>query len=169
MKKIILIVSILAVACVALYFLYKPVHSESEKQTITTIENVNELPFMALQMRDGTRLQAKDLTGKIVLVLYQPDCDHCQREAQAIQANLDAFASYTLYFITTDSFDAIDTFANTYQLKGFDNVRFGQTQSEYIYNNFGSISAPSVYIYDDGKLLSKFNGETPIEKILKAL
>src|SRR5690606_41827606 len=121
MKKIILIVSILAVACVALYFLYKPVHSESEKQTIT-IENVNELPFMALQMRDGTRLQAKDLTGKIVLVLYQPDCDHCQREAQAIQANLDAFASYTLYFITTDSFDAIDTFANTYQLKGFDNV-----------------------------------------------
>lgn len=141
---------------------------KDEVKTNTSAQN--DLPTLTALKLDGSRLLTKQLQGKTVLVLFQPDCDHCQREAKQIRENLDAFKAYSLYFISADALSRIAAFAADYGLTGYDNVHFATTEAQYILNNFGPIDAPSLYIYNDsGKLVKKFNGETDIKLILSSL
>jgi protein-disulfide isomerase len=62
---------------------------------------LNDLPAMQIKLTDSTMVDVKKVNGKTVLVLFQPDCDHCQQEAQQIRDNLKAFSAYTTYFISS--------------------------------------------------------------------
>ena len=127
------------------------------------------LPNMPLTTTEGANLNAQALEGKVILVLFQPDCDHCQRGAEAIHEHLNDFDEYTLYFITTAPLADIQQFAKDYQLSEAENVVFAATELQPILDNFGSIPTPSMYIYSGKKLLKALEGETPIEEIVEAL
>jgi peroxiredoxin len=143
---------------------------EEKVETTSPVQSANDLPTMPITFLDGTTVQAKSLTGSLILILFQPDCDHCQREAQEFQKNLAAFNNYTLYFVSSVGIPETEAFAKQYGLSGHANVKFGVTAVENVLNNFGAISAPSMYIYDGGgKLVKKFNGETDIQQILEAI
>jgi len=140
--------------------------SNNKDSNSTAVQN--DLPQMIVTKPDGSQLDIRGLTGKTVLVLYQTDCDHCQREAAAIQKNISAFEGYDLYFITTTSYQEIETFASEYGLAGQANVHFYRATSQSILDNFGPIDAPSLYIFSsDQKLIKAFNGETEINEILR--
>lgn len=131
---------------------------------------VNELPGMVVTLLDGSNVDMKSLTEKAILIIFRPDCDHCQREAVAIEENLDAFVDNSLYFITSDPMPEIERFANDYRLAGRTNVFFGWTSVENVLNNFGSVSTPSIYMYSrEHKLIKSFNGEVDIDQVLAFL
>jgi AhpC/TSA family len=135
----------------------------TKNQTVT-----NDLPNMAITFLDGLKTNAKALEGNTVLVLFQPDCDHCQREAAQIQQNIKGFKDYTLYFLAAATKQEIEKFATDYKLSGQDHVRFGIITGEDVLSNFGSISAPSLYLYSsDHKLVQQFNGEVEISVVLQ--
>lgn len=131
----------------------------------------NELPNMLLTYADGTKLFAKEIVGKkAVLVLFQPDCDHCQAEGKQIHERANEFEAYTIYFISASSHAEMKKYAEDLKLNTHKSFHFVSTDVQSILDSYGPISAPSVYIYSEtGKLLSKFNGQTDIEKIVKAL
>jgi hypothetical protein len=55
-------------------------------------------------------------------------------------------------------------------LNGIGNVHFATIELKALLDNYGSVAAPSVYIYDnDRRLSAKFNGETAIDTILSSL
>jgi hypothetical protein len=130
---------------------------------------VNDLPKMPITLSDGSIIKAQELKGKNILILFQPDCDHCQHEAEQIQANLESFKDYALYFISSAPQPDIEKFAVDYKLKNEDNIYFGTTSSENVIDNFGPIQAPSVYIYSDQKLVKDFNGQVDVSVIIKYL
>ncbi|HTF21493.1 MAG TPA: redoxin domain-containing protein [Chryseolinea sp.] len=145
---------------------------QGDEQTLSESASspINEQPAIPLTLLDNTQVNVKDLTGKNALIFFQPDCDHCQREAQEFERNLEAFAGTTLYFITSGPLEEIKAFADTYKLSGRPNVHFAFTPALNVLNSYGPISAPSVYVYSgDHQLVKAFNGETPIEKILAAI
>jgi peroxiredoxin len=146
--------------------------SSSENNTTnqqTSIEPSNDLPAMIVTTLDGSQVDIRTMKGKIILILFQPDCDHCQREAEEIRKHIDAFKDYTLYFISADQLPVLEAFGKKYELLNYSNIHFASTSVESVLNNFGPISAPSLYIYSDQKLIQKFNGEVSIEKILGAI
>lgn len=129
---------------------------------------VNEQPTMFITLTNGSGVNLRELKGKKVLIFFQPDCDHCQREAQGIQKNLAGFASTTLYFITSAPMNEIQKFAEDYKLGNEPNVHFAFTPARDVFDNYGPISTPSIYIYSEEKRLVKsFNGEVEVEKVLK--
>ncbi len=135
----------------------------------TSAETQNDLPFIPITLTDGRVVNVKDFTGKNILVLFQPDCDHCQHEAEDIEKQLGAFKDYKMYFVSAAPMPQIEQFATTYKLKGKDNVLFGNTAAENVLNNFGPIPAPSIYIYNDKKLKQSFEGQTDVAQIIAAL
>jgi peroxiredoxin len=135
----------------------------------STVQSINDLPRMKVTKLDGVPIDIRTLSGKIVLILFQPDCDHCQREAKEIREHIEAFKDYSLYFISSDQMPAIEKFGNDHGLLNYSNVHFASTTVESILNNLGPIPAPSVYIYSDQRLVQKFNGEIAIEKILQTI
>jgi peroxiredoxin len=168
MKRNILIFSMLVLTFVC--SCSKKEKTEPVLDQKTVVVQPNDLPTMALTMLDGSQLQAKDLKGSTVIILFQPDCDHCQREAQAIHENIKAFENYSVYFVSGATPPELDTFARQYGFSDIHNVYFASTQVQSIIDNFGQISAPSLYVYNDmGKLVTKFNGETDITQILESI
>lgn len=136
-------------------------------ETATTQKN--DLPFMPIALTNGTVINAKDFSGKNILILFQPDCDHCQHEAEDIEKQLAAFEDYKLYFVSAAPMPEIEKFAATYKLKGKDNVLFGNTAAENVLNHFGPIPAPSIYIYNEQTLKKGFEGQTAVGEIIQNL
>ncbi|MEK6781085.1 MAG: redoxin domain-containing protein [Bacteroidota bacterium] len=173
MRKILLFSGIVVAIATMAWYVTGP--QDSLKDTTVrpqkTIEVlVSQLPDLKLLGLDGAVHFSREFTGNNVLVLYNPDCDHCQREAKEIRAQLKAFENYTVWFVSSEGFENINKFAHDYDLMGHVNVHFVRTGVVEVINNFGSIATPSLYIYSSRRQLVKaFNGETKIEEILKFL
>lgn len=151
-------------------FAYACGSKEKPVEQIVEAPAINERPSMKIALADGNQVDVKALSHKMVLVLFQPDCDHCQREAKEIHDHLGAFKDYQVYFISSHPMQVINQFSKDYQLDNKPNVHFAFTTVDNVLNNFGPISAPSLYIYSEqGKLVKKFNGETDIQEIIKFL
>jgi peroxiredoxin len=129
------------------------------------------LPDMKLVNLNGSEFNARTLTGyKTILILFQPDCEHCQNEARQIAERLPKFAAYKLYFISSATVKDIEKFSSDYKLSGFSNINFAHTEVQSVLDSFGPIPAPSLYIYSDkGELTEKFEGEMEIDVVLKYL
>jgi peroxiredoxin len=130
----------------------------------------SDLPDLTITKLDNSQLRVKELKGKNILFLFQPDCDHCQRETQELKAHLPAFKAYTLYFVSNYPADILRKFSQDYQLAFEPNVVFATTPVEGILNTLGPLPSPSLYIYDaHGRLVKSFLGETKVAQILPFL
>ena len=156
-----LVLTIMLLAC------SRPSKNKITEEPLAT--TTNDLPKMTVITPARTHINLSQLKGKAILILFQPDCDHCQREAKEIRQHLDEFKDYSLYFISSDQLPSIEQFGKSYDLLGHGNVNFASTTVDDVIKNFGPIPAPSVYIYSDQKLVKKFNGEVAIETILQAI
>ncbi|CAN5153379.1 hypothetical protein BH23BAC1_BH23BAC1_49160 [soil metagenome] len=174
MKNRFLFISSNTIAIFALFICISCQQSTPAEQTVILPPQnttTNDLPHMALTTLEGNNMMVKNHQGKAVLVLFQPECDDCQREAVQIRNNIEAFKDYTLFFISSAPLPQISEFRNNFfQLNSYDNVIFAQTTVQNVINTLGPIPAPSVYIYaDGGKLVKYFNGEIEIEVIKNVL
>lgn len=131
----------------------------------------NELPKLTFTTLEGQQLTLnEDYKGKPILVLFQPECEDCQREAKQIADNMEAFEGHFLYFVSSAPKPQIAAFAEHFKLNDYQNVVFAQTTVQEVINNLGPVPAPSVFIFsEEGKLIKTFKGEVGIEKIMSAL
>lgn len=154
----------------AAYFILKPKEKKPVIDSGDTISNVtssNDLPHLPFTRLDGTKQTAREIKGKVVLVFFHPDCDHCQREITQIRENRQAFKEYQVYFFSDAQIPLIAKFTQDYKVANEPNFIFSQVALLDVLNTVGPIATPSVYIYTDkGKLIKAFNGETPIENIM---
>ncbi|WP_242923215.1 TlpA family protein disulfide reductase [Pontibacter liquoris] len=172
MKKILISVVAALVVVTAIFYviLKKNAAKEQEAAPVVAKNATNELPWLPMTNADGTRFMAHSLKGKTILVLFQPDCDHCQREATQISEHLEAFAPYNVYFVSDAGAPQLLKFAQDYKLAGQQNIHFTSATANDIYENMGSTPVPAMYVFsEEGKLVKSFIGETPIEVILHYL
>ena len=174
-KTALLLVLVIALAWVSYYLIFRGQAPVPETPAALPVASVpaspaTDLPDLTITKLDNTQLRVKELSGKNILFLFQPDCDHCQRETREIKAHLPAFKAYTIYFISNYPADMLRKFSQDYGLAFEPNVIFASTPVEGILNTLGPLPSPSLYIYDDhGRLVKSFLGETKIEQILPAL
>ena len=143
--------------------------AKKEERATVSKTQVNEYPDLILTLSNGEKLSTKTLKGNNIIILFQPDCDHCQNEAVQIEQRLDEFKDYALYFISSSPMEQITAFAKNFKLDDKKNVRFAWTANEGVLTYYGAIPTPSIYIYSQGELRTSFNGQTDVENILKAL
>ncbi|MBY0435347.1 MAG: redoxin domain-containing protein [Cyclobacteriaceae bacterium] len=142
----------------------------SPKHETRTEVTVNDMPPLMITLLSGEKTMTSSLPGKSLLVFYTVDCDHCQREAEAIQKKIDSFRSYTLYFIADAPAAESQKFADTYKLSGLSNVVFASATLEDVLRVVGPMETPTIFIYSEEKrLVKKISGETPVEEIVKFL
>ena len=161
----ILVVLIMFTSLIACSQNEKPKHESAAAETPAP---ANQQPDFLIVFLDGQKKSFQTLEGKVALILFQPDCDHCQREAADIEKNLPGFKDFKLYFVSSASLNEIDAFAREYKLKDKPNVFFGTTEAVNVLKHFGPVETPSLYLYSEQKqLIESFNGEVAIEVVVK--
>jgi thiol-disulfide isomerase/thioredoxin len=131
------------------------------------------LPNFVFQLPAGTAFPSMLVPrGKpVVVMFFNPDCEHCQHEASEIAANAADFAGVNFYLVTTEAAAAAEAFRAKY----FNGTSLSVTvllDKHYKFDSwFGNSPFPSLYVYNGNHQLQKYyrNEEVPVETLLQAL
>ncbi len=164
-----LIFSFLAVfACLCAFLIFK-IQDRLAHQKIRA-ERIKRLPNLQVFDLDSTSKEVEDFVQKnkkTIVIFFHSTCEHCRYEASEIQKYLKDFEQVNLLLISSENLSAIQNFAKAYQLQPIAKILKASTSE--IFNHFGSIGFPSIFIYDvQGNLEKQFKGEVKIDLLLKS-
>ena len=128
-------------------------------------------PIPELQLNDlnGKPFTLRSLGENPVVMFFDPECDHCQRECKAIRGRLKEFQPYPLLLVSIETSEKVKAFRDEYDLK--DPIfSFATGDLKAILTAVGPIpSVPCFYIYRGGKLHKRLEGEVEMDELLQAL
>lgn len=105
-----------------------------------------------------------------LIILFDPDCEHCQNEATQIRQVQSAFAGAAVYWLTTQPMARARKFAQQYGLDTLAMMHVGTLTRDEANHTFGSTSVPRIFIYGrDGALRKEYKGEVKIASLLQHL
>lgn len=126
-----------------------------------------ELSNIRLFTTDSTQVRVHDFLspGKpTVVVLFNSECEHCQKEIAAIQSHRSLPIQANIFLISTENCKAIDKFIKSNDIPS--SLHFFHLPSGKFSQEFGQVLFPSIYLYDKDKVLIKhFIGNTKPETI----
>jgi peroxiredoxin len=164
MMRLILFAALIAVAACT------PSTKKENSGKALAVDSTRILPRINIITVGGDSVNISTLKGPLILILFTPDCDHCQREAADISNNSKVFEGYTLYFVAAQTEDILQEFALKYNLSDKSNVVFAQGPIVPVIKTWKPTSMPTILIYnEDGLLVKRFDGETKVEEIKEFL
>lgn len=165
-RKILLTSGITIAFSFTLFMVYSIVEKVSAKKEAQT--KIQNLPVHApLISIDSIRLNLP-ISKNLVLIYFNSGCEHCQYELSQLKQNIVEFEGIEVVLMSSENLATIKSTSIKYELDQFNNVQFVKIEPQNVFENFGSLSVPNIFIYGaDGKLIKEFKGETKIEAILK--
>jgi thiol-disulfide isomerase/thioredoxin len=128
------------------------------------------VPPLQLVLEDSaTKYTKADLPKKkpVLIMMFSPDCDHCQHEAEQLVANAEKLKDIQLVMITTAPIYRMTEFANKYGLTGLKNVVVAKDPYYLLPPFFDMRNYPFLALYNKkGELIRVFEGSVSVEKLL---
>ena len=129
------------------------------------------VPPFQLLLGDSTTVYQKEALPKgkpVLLMIFSPECSHCQHTAEDIVAHKDALKNIQIVMATLHTITQMNDFAKTYKLTDLTNVVLGK-DVHYILPPFYSIhSLPYMAFYkSNGDLIDTMEGSLPMEKVIE--
>lgn len=129
------------------------------------------LPQFSVLLPDSiTWYTKKDLprNKKTVVMVFSPDCEHCQHETELITQHISDFRHSQLLMVTPLAFEKMRDFYEKYGLSQYKNITVGYDPRFFFTGYFKMKVFPFIAIYDKKyALLKTFEGSPPFEDLLK--
>jgi len=125
--------------------------------------------FDILLIDSATRLNTASIKegNPIVLLYFSPDCEHCQKETEAILRHMPSMKEAHFYFVTNDPFDKLKTFNGYYKIDNYPNVTLGWDDRFFLLRYFKGIYPPYLVLYDRHKhQKAAYQGDTSVDTII---
>jgi thiol-disulfide isomerase/thioredoxin len=119
------------------------------------------MPYFAMRLIDSSMTYRSKFPKKlpVLLVYFNPDCDHCK----------DDFKKLFIVFISTASLPSIKTFAETYGIQG-KNIIIGRDEAYKLPVYFNIRFAPFVVLYNKDKNIENvYEGGITWQKLKEVL
>lgn len=129
-------------------------------------------PLKLLLTDSATVFTKEDLKkGKAVLVvIFNPDCDHCQHETEEIKKHIDEFKDAQIIMASMSPLSKIKAFAEQYDLASMPNIVVGQDTYFILAPFYNMHNMPFNAAYNKkGDLIEVFSGSVPVERLINAL
>jgi hypothetical protein len=128
-------------------------------------------PPVKLLMADSTTWFTKeDLPKKkqVMVMVFNPMCDHCQEVTQGIVKNIDLFKNIHIVMATSFYFDSLRVFSERYKLNEQKNIVIGYDPTFFMNTFYQLHNLPFLAFYNRKKeLISVFEGSMPVGRIIK--
>lgn len=128
------------------------------------------IPGLQLFLTDSTKYTKENIPKKkqVLLMLFSPDCEHCQHEAEQIVANKEALKNTHIIMASTFPIFRVKEFAEKYGLNEMENVVMTKDPFYLLVSFYAIRSLPYLALYNkNGKLIQTFEGNVGIDKILQ--
>jgi thioredoxin-related protein len=128
-------------------------------------------PPVKLLLPDSSGYYAKESLPKkmpVMLMLFNPACDHCKQETEDLVKNIDKFKDIQIVMATNVPLKEIRTFIEEYKLAQYKNIVVTQDTHYFLISFYQLHNFPFLAFYNKKKeLISVFQGSMPMEKVLK--
>jgi peroxiredoxin len=161
------VIAWLVVALVALVAFRSAAHAQAGRQP-----RPERLPAFSFTALDGRALTNAQLQTGIptVVLFFDPDCDHCQRQAEWICASESLFGRAQFLWVSTADVSAIRAFGPKYLATSKLKHHFARDAKYQFDAWFGYSVSPTILAFDaTGKLRQAWSNETAADAIAAAL
>jgi thioredoxin-related protein len=146
-------------------------HAQVADTALAPYQRFPTLPPIQILLGDSTTKYTKeDLPRKkpVLLMLFSPDCSHCQHTAEEMLAKKDQLKDIHIVMATLHPINQMNAFVEKYKLKQLPNVVVGRDMFYLMPSFYGIKSLPYLAFYNKkGQLIKGFEGSMSIEKILQ--
>lgn len=128
------------------------------------------IPQFFIESVDGKPITKKDLPTKYkytCIIIFSPDCSHCEHEASEIQKNADKFKNVLFVWDSYREMDLIKKFATKYNLEGQPNVIIGRDPGFTIPSFFRPRMTPFVALYKNGDFVKVWQQGVEPDELIK--
>ncbi len=128
--------------------------------------------FKLLRVSDSSIITKSDIPKKksVLVIIFSPDCDHCQHETEEIKKNIKLFKKAHILMVSAMPFAALKKFYTDYGLKDISNITVAYDKPYYLGTFYKVRTFPSIFLYDKkGNFKKEFDGNVPVEKIAENL
>ncbi|MCU7502986.1 MAG: hypothetical protein HF314_07925 [Ignavibacteria bacterium] len=130
----------------------------------------SNMPSFTFRSISGVKSIAKDPNKKIMIVLFSLNCAHCKAFLADLDKNISKFKDTGIYLFAQEEriFDIMKSHTNkTYlSLGSSGNVQFGFFSLDGSRDKFKTSAVPSIFVFENNKLIKKFNGSPSINRVL---
>ena len=129
------------------------------------------IPLFTLLKSDSSKITRDDLlkNRKTMIMYFSPDCDHCQHQADSMLASISKFQDIQIIMATYQPIEEMRVFYKKYKIANYQNIKMGRDMHFFFPPFFKIANLPFMILYDKkGKLITTFEGTTPINKITEA-
>jgi thiol-disulfide isomerase/thioredoxin len=129
------------------------------------------IPKFTLNLTTGKSFSNTQIpkTKYTCIIIFSPDCSHCQEEAAELTKNADKFKSVFFIWNSYKEMAYIKAFAIKYGLDKQSNVIVGRDPEFSIPVFFRPRMTPFVAIYANGQLLKVYEQGVKVDELLKII
>lgn len=143
------------------------------RSDLTKLSKLNKMPLFRLVKVDSTEYISSYQIPEgrsSILIYFDPDCEHCQRETKSILQNIGQFKTTNLYWITNGDIEETINFSKHFHLDTVPNAVISRDCNFSFYGVFLPPTVPFIAVYDKKKKLSRiYNSETDLQAILNVI
>jgi len=145
---------------------------EPVKDTTLPYKKYPTLPAFSILMMDSVKqFNTYNIPeGKpTMLVMFSPECDHCQRFVKDMMANMDSLNNVQIYMITFLTLPSLRAFYAKNEWKKYKNITAGKDHKYFFMDFYKPKSVPFIIVYDKHKkLVTSFEGNVKITELIAA-
>lgn len=131
------------------------------------------LPPFKMYRSDKTIFNAAELpkTKPVVLIYFDPDCDHCQKLMKELFQKIDAFKKTEIIMVTFKPVEEVAAFEKQHNTQKYPNLIVGtEGIGFYLRNYYGLTIMPFTALYDKkGNLNYSYRKETLVDDLINRL
>jgi thioredoxin-related protein len=131
------------------------------------------LPPFKMYRSDKTIFNAAELpkTKPVILIYFDPDCDHCQKLMKELFQKIDAFKNAEIIMVTFKPIEEVAAFEKQNNTQKYSNIVVGtEGMGFYVRNYYGLVTMPFTALYDkNGNLKYSYRKETLVDDLIKRL
>lgn len=127
-------------------------------------------PMQLLLADSATKYTKSNLPANkpVLVMLFSPDCDHCQHETEEMVKMKDDFKNIQVVMITTYPLYRMKQFVEEYRVNEIPNVVVGRDPYYLMPPFYDAKSFPILAMYNKkGELIKVVEGSLPIPKVLQ--
>lgn len=139
----------------------------------STVAFSQSLPPFKMYRSDKTIFNAAELpkTKPVVLIYFDPDCDHCQKLMKELFQKIDAFKKAEIIMLTFKPIEEVAAFEKQNNTQKHSNIIVGtEGTGFYVRNYYGLLTMPFTALYDKkGNLSYSYRKETLVDDLINRL
>ena len=154
-----------------LLFCVASIAAYSQTQPDPPYKRFPTVPPLKLLLSDSTTIFTdKDVKKNrpLFLILFSPDCEHCQKETEELISKIDSFKNIHSVMAKFMPVDKIKPFVKNYKLDQYPNITVGYDMQHVLATYYRIAFTPFLAFYDKkGNLIDGFQGALPLHKVLE--